>query len=106
MPEDESPEPELEQQEQQDMNEMHMMEQAMPSNNLNEPIIEPMASEPATEQPTNSFTSEYQFLDASSNNVPGANQDSSVSTFQNQMSVQGLHNNTPDGLSGPEYHSL
>ena len=106
MPEDESPEPELEQQEQQDMNEMHMMEQAMPSNNLNEPIIEPMASEPATEQPTNSFTSEYQFLDASSNNVPGANQDSSVSTFENQMSVQGLHNNTPDGLSGPEYHSL
>tara|TARA_B100000963_G_C22630279_1_gene674588 strand:+ start:66 stop:740 length:675 start_codon:yes stop_codon:yes gene_type:complete len=93
-------------QEQQDMHDMHVMEQSMPSNNLNEDIIEPMASEPATEQPTNSFTSEYQFLDASSNAVPGANQESSVSTFDNQLSVQGLHDNVPDGLSGPEYHSL
>ena len=106
MPEDEDEASSQDSQEQQDVNEMQMMEQSMPSNNLNEPIIEPMASEPATEQPTNSFTAEYQFLDASSNSVPGANQESSVSTFENQMSVQGLHDNVPDGLSGPEYHQL
>jgi hypothetical protein len=104
MPSDEQGE--QDEQDEQDMMEMRMMENSMPSNNLNEPIIEPMASEPATEQPTNSFTSEYQFINAQDNGVPGANQESSVSTFENQMSVQGLHDNVPDGLSGPSYHSL
>ena len=103
---DEMPSDEQDEQETHDQMEMRMMENSMPSNNLNEPIIEPMASEPATEQPTNSFTSEYQFLNVQDNGVPNANQESSVSTFENQMSVQGLHDNIPDGASGAEYHSL
>ena len=103
---DEMPSDEQDEQETHDQMEMRMMENSMPSNNLNEPIIEPMASEPATEQPTNSFTSEYQFLNVQDNGVPNANQESSVSTFENQMSVQGLHDNIPDGASGGEYHSL
>ena len=88
----------------QDMMDQQMMELSNPSNNLNEEIIEPMASEPISQEPVNSFTSQYQFLDAQSNNVPGANQESSVATFANQNSVQGLQENVPDGNSPNGFH--
>lgn len=92
------------QQQVQDMMDQQMMELSNPSNNLNEEIIEPMASQPISQEPTNSFTTQYQFLDASNNAVPGANQESSVSTFANQLSVQGLQENIPDGNSPYGYH--
>ena len=88
----------------QDMMDQQMMELSNPSNNLKEEIIEPMASEPISQEPVNSFTSQYQFLDAQSNNVPGANQESSVATFANQNSVQGLQENVPDGNSPNGFH--
>ena len=104
-PEDDSHVQGVEDQQQvQDMMDQQMMELSNPSNNLNEEIIEPMASEPISQEPTNSFTSQYQFLDASSNAVPGANQESSVATFSNQLSVQGLQENIPDGNSPNGYH--
>ena len=84
--------------EKQDEEDEQMMKQSMPSENIKEPVIEPMASEPAAEEPNNSFTSKYQFLSAQDNSVPGANQMSSVSTFSNQHSIQGLNLNAPDGM--------
>ena len=58
-----------------------------------------------SQEPTNSFTSKYQFLDISSNTVPGANQESSVATFSNELSIQGLQENIPDGNSPNGYHN-
>ena len=80
------------------------MRASMPSENLKEHIVEPMAS--AEKETANVFTSGYQFLDAQSNNVPGSNQESSVNTFANQHSIQGMQNNSPNGMPGPEYSSL
>ena len=72
--------------------------------NIKEHVVEPMAS--AQEETSKVFTSGYQFLSAQSNNVPGSNQDSSTGTFANQHSIQGLQDNSPDGMSGPEYSQL
>ena len=104
-PSDHQHEQETVAQDAQDAQDQQMMEDSMPTNTLSEEIIEPMASEPITAQVDSTFTSQYQFLDAQTNDIPGANQDSSVSTFKNQMSIQGLHDNIPDGMSGSEYHS-
>ena len=60
----------------------------------------------AEKETSNVFTSGYQFLDAQSNNVPGSNSESSVGTFANQHSIQGLQDNSPDGASGHEYSQL
>ena len=43
------------------------------------------------------FTSESQFNDAQSNAVPGSNQESCVSAFNNQYCAQGLQSNVPNG---------
>ena len=40
-------------------------------------------------KPVSSFTNNKQFLDAQSNYVPESNQDTSISTFKNQNSIQG-----------------
>lgn len=80
------------------------MRASMPSENIKEHIVEPMAS--TQEETSKVFTSGYQFLSAQSNNVPGSNQDSSTGTFANQHSIQGLQDNSPDGMSGPEYSQL
>ena len=80
------------------------MRASMPSENLKEHIIEPMAS--GSNENSNSFTSTYQFLDSQSNNVSGSNQESSVQTFANQHSIQGMQTNTPDGHEGSGYSEL
>lgn len=79
-----------------DAQQVNNMRASMPSENLKEHIVEPMASEPSDKN--GSFTSGYQFLDAQSNNVPGSNSESSNGTFANQHSIQGLQNNSPDGF--------
>ena len=53
---------------------------------------------------TDVFTNDYQFLTSQSNLVPGANQDSSLATFQNQHSIQGLHDNVVDGFESDGYN--
>tara|TARA_B100001093_G_scaffold365153_1_gene349910 strand:+ start:457 stop:1134 length:678 start_codon:yes stop_codon:yes gene_type:complete len=80
------------------------MRASMPSENLKEHIVEPMAT--TEKEMGQAFTSSYQFLDAQNDNVPGSNQDSSVGTFANQHSIQGLQDNSPDGAIGNEYSSL
>ena len=54
-------------------------------------------SDPVPTRNTDAFTTNYQFLSAQSNEVPGENQDSSIATYKNQHSIQGLHDNTVDG---------
>ena len=54
-------------------------------------------NEPIPTRNTDVFTNEYQFYSSQNNKVPGANQDSSLATFKNQHSIQGLHDNVVDG---------
>ena len=62
------------------------MQNSMPSENLKQPVVEPMASSLVE----SAFTSQSQLLDAESNLVPSANQKSCPATFANQHCVQGL----------------
>ncbi len=62
------------------------MQNAMPSENLKQPVVEPMASSLVE----SAFTSQSQLLDAESNLVPSADQKSCPATFANQHCVQGL----------------
>ena len=52
------------------------------------------------------FTNDSQFNDAQTNNVPGANQNSCVQSFNNQHCIQGLQNNAPNGLSNGGYSNF
>ena len=61
-------------------------------------------SEPVPTRNTDVFTNDYQFLSSQSNQVPGANQDSSLATFENQHSIQGLHDNVVDGFESDGYN--
>jgi len=75
---------------------IEIMKRAEPSHNLEEHIVEPMASHPDEfKNASTSFTSQAQFLDAQNNLVPESIQESSIATFSNQHSVQGL-----DEISG------
>jgi len=49
--------------------------------------------------PSSSFTSEAQFVSAQNNSVPGSDQNTCVSTFENQHCTQGLNNNSPNGAN-------
>ncbi len=62
------------------------MQNSMPSENLKQPVVEPMASSLVE----SAFTSQSQLLDAESNLVPSADQKSCPATFANQHCVQGL----------------
>lgn len=48
----------------------------------------------------NSFTSTHQFNDVQNNEILNSNNKSSVSTFNKGLSIQGLNNNSPDGMNG------
>lgn len=61
-------------------------------------------SDPVPTRNTDVFTNDYQFLTSQSNQVPGANQDSSLATFENQHSIQGLHDNVVDGFESDGYN--
>ena len=75
---------------------IEIMKRAEPSHNLQEQVVEPMASHPDEfSNSSNSFTSQAQFLDAQNNLVPESIQESTIATFSNQHSVQGL-----DEISG------
>ena len=56
-------------------------------------------------EPT-SFTSNNQFNNAQTNNVPEADQDSCVKTWNNQHCIQGLEKENPNGYSGSEHMEL
>ena len=85
---------------------LNNMRASMPSENLKEHIVEPMASD-VNNAGASTFTSSYQFLDAQNNSVPGSNEESSVATFANQHSIQGMQDNSPDGHgSGEQYAQL
>lgn len=53
-----------------------------------------------------SFTSSNQLNSAQNNNIPGANQESCVKSWENQHCIQGLENNSPNGYSGSEHAEL
>jgi len=61
-------------------------------------------NEPVATRNTSVFTTDYQFLTSQNNEVPGANQDSSLATFKNQHSIQGLHDNVVDGYESDDYN--
>jgi len=73
------------------------MAETRPSENFKDYPKEPTANEP-TQSPQNVFTSQNQFLTAQSNEVPGANQNSCVKSWDNQHCVQGLQTNAPNGF--------
>lgn len=59
----------------------------------------PNAAEPFEMHNSNAtFTSQAQFLDAQSNEVPGAPQEGCVQTWANQHCIQGIQTNIPDGF--------
>ena len=78
-------------------NEIDTMNMSIPSENLKKPVVELLEVD-TNKNDTDPFTSQYQFLDAQSNLVPEANQDSSNNTFDNQHSIQGLQDTSPDGM--------
>lgn len=90
------------------VNEARTAEQSLISDNLNT-VVENMegAEVPNSVENASSvenvFTSEQQFNDAQSDNVPGANQESCVKSWGNQHCVQGLEENSPSGYSGLEH---
>ena len=83
-------------------------ELSMPSANLNE-VVEnmegaetPQSVQNAATVESSSFTNNSQFDDAQNNNVPGANQDSCVKSWDSQHCIQGLEQNSPNGYEGSE----
>ena len=62
------------------------MQSSMPSENLKQTVVEPMAASLVE----SAFTSQSQLLDAESNLVPSSDQKSCPATFANQHCVQGL----------------
>lgn len=71
-----------------DEDEIKTMNLSVPSENLKTPVVELLELD--VNNNSSPFTSEYQFLDAQNNEVPGAKQDSVYTTFDNQHSTQGL----------------
>ena len=63
--------------------------------------------QPQVEQvvPETAFTSPSQFIDAESNQVPGADQQSCVQTWNNEICIQGLETNQPSGLDAEDRFS-
>ena len=86
----------------------NIAELSMPSANLNE-VVETMEGAETPDSVQNAasvesvtFTNNSQFDNAQNNNVPGANQDSCVKSWDSQHCIQGLEQNSPNGYEGGE----
>lgn len=76
--------------------EIDAMNLSVPSENLKNPVSA-LEEANSNKNASNPFTTQYQFLDAQSNLVPGQNQESSNKTFENQHCIQAMQEETPDG---------
>lgn len=75
-----------------------IMAASRPSENFTDVNEEPQGTS-SCDLNNNVFTTQAQFLDAQSNEVPGARQESCVQTFANQHCAQGLQVNAPEGYN-------
>ncbi len=79
-------------------NEILAMSLSNPSENLKKPVVELLEMGSSSNEKS-AFTSQYQFVDAQSNNVPGTNITSSPGTFSNQFCIQGSQDSKPNGYN-------
>ena len=75
-----------------------IMAASRPSENFSDVNAEPEGTS-VCDNNNSVFTTQSQFTDAQSNEIPGADQGSCVQTFANQHCVQGLQENAPSGYN-------
>lgn len=82
---------------------VQVMMDSNPSFKLQESVVEPMGSKIVEDS---AFTSQAQFLDAQSNQVPGADQQSCVQTWTSQQCIQGIGSEIIGNEAGANFSSF